>query len=356
LLVTINYFTMIDKVEKEHLRKIQVTGGSTYIISLPKSWVVQNDLIEKRLVRITELKNGMLLISPVEESERRPKVARITIGEGECDPYPILRRVISHYAVGYDIIIIEASDGILDPNCRDVIKDFVRRTLFGAEFMDEAAEFIKIQILTPYVNLPIKNIIKRMADLSINMHFDVIKALEYKDERLLNEIIKRDDDVDRLYFLSIRQLTSAIYSPPVSNDIGINDLHECLEYRLVVRHLERVADHATIISRMLLEVLKEINHDDIKILRSMNEVVRRSLSIAITSLLEKDSEIAERAISTRDRIRRLEDIAVKKLSMYRRARMVAALRMAVESYRRVSEYSAGIAEIAINLSVNRPSE
>ncbi len=347
---------MMERGNKEHLRKIQITGGSTFIISLPKTWVIDKGLVDKRLIRITELKNGMLLISPVEEVERKPKIAKISIATGECEPYPILRRVISHYIVGYDIIIIESVNGMLDPKCRDVIKDFVRRVLFGAEFMDEAAEFIKIQILTPYVNLPIKNIVKRMADLSTNMHYDVLKALEYKDEGLLNEIIKRDDDVDRLYFLSIRQLTSAIYSPSVSNEIGIGDVHECLEYRLVVRHLERVADHATIISRMLLDVLREINQDDIKILRSMNEVVRRSLSIAIESLLEKNSEKAERAISMRERIRRLEGIAVKKLSMYRRAKMVAALRMAVESYRRVSEYSAGIAEIAINISVNRPTE
>lgn len=347
---------MINKDEREYHRKIQVTGGSTYIVSLPKNWVKEHYLSAGNLIKLSELSDGRLLLSPTEERGKKIKTTEIIVGNETCTPYAVLRKIISNYLVGYDIIIIKSIKGMLDSKCRNVIKELVRKILFGAEFMDEAAEFIKIQILTPYVNLPIKDIIKRMADLSINMHYDVIKALEYGDPNLLNEIIDRDDDIDRLYFLSIRQLIAALYSHTLSYEIGLESLHECLEYRLVVRHLERVSDHATIIAQMLINVLDEINSDDIKILKSMNEVVRKALSTAIEALIYKDNMKAEEAIRMRKNVRKLEEKALKKISMYRKPHVIAGLRMAIESYRRVSEYSAGIAEIAINISVKKPSE
>ncbi len=340
--------------DNEYHRKIQLTGGSTYIVSLPKNWVEKHNLTSGSLIKLSELSDGRLIISTTEEEEKKINTTEIIIENDICTPYTILRKIISRYLVGYDIIIIRSRKGMINPKYRNSIKELVRRILFGAEFMDEAAEFIKIQILTPYVKLPIKDIIKRMADLSINMHYDIIKALEYEDPNLLNEIIDRDDDVDRLYFLSIRQLIAALYSYTLPYEIGIESLHECLEYRLVVRHLERVSDHATIIARMLIDVLERISPEDIKILKSMNELVRNALSTAIDALINKDTAKAEEAIRMRKSVRKLEEKALKKISMYKKPHVIAGLRMAIESYRRVSEYSAGIAEIAINISVKRP--
>lgn len=345
---------MIGDMDIEYHRKIQVTGGSTYIVSLPKKWVKKHRLSVGNTVKLIELSDGRLILSLAEKKEKKPMTSIIIVSDYSCTPHTILRKIISNYLVGYDIIIIKSEEGILRPDCKNVIKESVRRILFGAEFMDEAAEFIKIQVLTPYINLPIKDIIKRMSDLAINMHYDVIKALEYDDPHLLNEIIDRDDDIDRLYFLSIRQLIAALYSNTLSCEIGIGSLHECLEYRLVVRHLERVADHATIIARMLIDVLKNINSGEIKILKSMNEMVRKALSTAIDALINKDTMMAEDAIKMRGKVRVLEEKALKKISMYRKPHVIAGLRMAIESYRRVSEYSAGIAEIAINISVKKP--
>ena len=40
--------------EPEELRKIQVTGGSTYIVSLPKDWVEQMGLHKGSIIRIAQ--------------------------------------------------------------------------------------------------------------------------------------------------------------------------------------------------------------------------------------------------------------------------------------------------------------
>ena len=54
-------------------RKLQVTGGSTMIVSLPKSWVRGNQLGKGDIVSIEELATGDLRISPM-QGERQQDV------------------------------------------------------------------------------------------------------------------------------------------------------------------------------------------------------------------------------------------------------------------------------------------
>ena len=46
-------------------RKLQVTGGSTVIVSLPKSWVDQHNLTKGDVVNLNEMQSGDLKISPI---------------------------------------------------------------------------------------------------------------------------------------------------------------------------------------------------------------------------------------------------------------------------------------------------
>jgi phosphate uptake regulator len=146
----------------------------------------------------------------------------------------------------------------------------------------------------------------------------------------------------------------SLYSPTVLDTLGIENIRECIEFRLVGRHIERIADHATIISEMLLRVIDDIDDDDSQLLIKMGGLVVKQLEFAIDSLLHKKYELAEKTISLRNEFRRLEDTAINRLSTYKQGQFIASMRMAIESYRRVSEYSAGIAELSINILVKPP--
>ena len=66
---------MAKVVEKrnEEQRKLQVTGGSTYILSLPKEWVTRNQLKKGSLMVLCEEDDGSLSItaSRFEKKERK---------------------------------------------------------------------------------------------------------------------------------------------------------------------------------------------------------------------------------------------------------------------------------------------
>jgi phosphate uptake regulator len=61
---------------------------------------------------------------------------------------------------------------------------------------------------------------------------DVMRTLRDHDLELATDIIQRDDEVDRFYLLTVRQLKAAIEDPQLSEKIGIKCPRECLGYRL----------------------------------------------------------------------------------------------------------------------------
>ena len=52
----------------EETRKLQFTGGSTYIVSLPKRWIDQNQLKKGSVIKLREEESGLLSIIPSELS------------------------------------------------------------------------------------------------------------------------------------------------------------------------------------------------------------------------------------------------------------------------------------------------
>ena len=48
----------------EEARKVQFTGGSTYIISLPKKWIFQNQIRKGSFIKLREEEGGLLTIVP----------------------------------------------------------------------------------------------------------------------------------------------------------------------------------------------------------------------------------------------------------------------------------------------------
>ena len=64
---------MTTKAEKpsEEQRKLQVTGGSTFILSLPKDWATKNELKRGSAMMVREEDDGSLSISALKFSQKR---------------------------------------------------------------------------------------------------------------------------------------------------------------------------------------------------------------------------------------------------------------------------------------------
>jgi phosphate uptake regulator len=124
--------TTSSEKRNEERRKLQLTGGSTYIISLPKKWIVQNQLQKNSTLLIRTEDDGSLSVIPSDSAKQeKPQEAYIMVTPKD-PPDQIIRKTVSAYLVGYNIIRIKARDGQqLSPKQRASLKTFARDLLVG---------------------------------------------------------------------------------------------------------------------------------------------------------------------------------------------------------------------------------
>jgi phosphate uptake regulator len=333
-------------------RKVQITGGNSFVVSLPKTWVKDVGLKPKDAVAIITQPDSSLLIIPrreLREAAKSEAVIEVTPG---LDKDSLLRHFISFYLAGYDVIRINL--GRSDVSLRGSIKEGIRRKLVGVEIIEESQTGILTQCLSGYIDLPLKKALERMAIIAAGMITDAGAALQDDTVGIAQEVIQRDDEVDRFYHFILRQLNIAVRDRSVIQEIGLNSSRDCLGYRLVAKSTERVADHAVSIAAQA-EVLKSISEGSVKKIQEITALSRKIFESSITALLRLDAKMAEETILKTKEVARLEEkLSAEMLAPRMSGTQVASVKLMLESIRRVAEYGADISEAALDLAVKEP--
>jgi phosphate uptake regulator len=341
--------------QNEETRKIQYTGGSSYIVSLPKKWVQDLGLKQGDHVVILRQGNSLLQLAPASKRmSKEQKEATIEIAKDNNNPYFLARKLISLYFLGYNIINVIPKDfGRLTSEQREVMKDVVKRVLMGTEIIADSAGGITLQVLINLLELSVDAAFKRMLLIAKSMHRDAVLSLRENNLELAKEIIKSDDDVDRFSFYIVRQLNIAIKNEHLLKEIGLDDSRNCLGYRLITKATERVADHATIIAKDIIEMREPLHEDTVENIAKMSNFALEVLDEACLSMFKRDYNSADRAIENARKIDDLEkeirhssDKAKDINEMYR-------IKLITENIRRVAEYASDIAEIVLNINVQQ---
>jgi len=338
-------------LEKREVRKLQVIGGSTYIISLPKKWVTEIGLKKGSTLSIIKQEDGSFLLTP-EELEKPKKAAEATIEVSpEDDPQSIIRKIVSTYLVGYNVIFIRTKDQRLTSTQRNTIKNFTRRMLVGTEIIADSPTELILKVLISYAELSVQSALRRMCIITASMHEDAVTALKTLDKELARDVVAMDDEVDRFGLYIIRQLKAAVQNENIIKEIGLTTGRDCLGYRLIAKAIERTADHAVEIAKNVFVLKKPL---DAKILKKIDSIGKSAISVfnkAIESLFERDFQLANETVQKAKQVALLEKEVVA--SVLRRASMeeIGNLRLIIESIRRTAEYASDIAEIVLNMTV-----
>jgi len=333
------------------LRRIQVTGGSTFIVSLPKGWVKNVGLKAGDYVVTQPQPDGSLRIVPAKGFKTKTFKTSLVIRSG-MNPNAITREFVARYLAGYDIIKVTFEDKL--PIHRSVIKDVLRK-MIGVEIIEELANSIVVQCLAKPSELPVRVAIRRMTNLAFYMLTDLIKALRINNFQLLHDMDERDDNVDRFYKFILRQLkmvTLGIISP---SDVGLNDLRECLGLRLVIKSIERIADHVVNASNCILQLNDMLDQFTRKRIVIFAEEVSQLFSKSIKSLFDLNVKLAHEVADSIDHIEKEENEIISSIMLTcKEIKCAVLLRLVIESLKRIADYSADIAEIAVNLAVESP--
>jgi len=344
--------------EDRYVRRVQFTGRGSYIVSIPKNWVAQTGMKKGGRVEFIEQRGQGLLLTPFDQNRPEDEKARCVIQVApDADPDAVARRIISLYVIGYSTIEVNSRSGNLSASVRDSIRDVSRRKLVGTELVNESSKSATLQVLLSFPQLLVPDALRRMISIMSSMQQDALQALVDSDRELANQVLKIDDEIDRFSLYIIRQLKWAVQHAPLLERIGLTSPVECLGYRIITKSVERSADHAARIAQNSLLVQHTLTPATAKHIDTLNQSSSKMMEVAVLALFTRDYSLAETVLVDRERISALESRLVEHIL---RGRMppteLSALRLISESLRRIGEYATDIAEVVLNLTVQKSTE
>jgi len=335
-------------------RKIQFTGKSSYIISLPKQWIVDLGLKQGDQIKIIRKGSSTLELYPPKFESRIQKKEDATIEiRSEEDASSIVRKLISLYFLGYKTIHVKPKDGRLSPNQRNTVKEAVKRMLMGSEIISDSINGITVQVLVNLLELSVDGAFKRMLHLAESMSSDAILSVKENNSELAQEVINTDDEVDRFGFYIIRQLKIAIQNKHMLKEMGFRNARNCLGYRLIVKNIERVGDHASFIAKDVMEFKKSIKKEILEKLEDMNKFCLSVLNDSCLALFTEDYSKAENTIRKADEITKYEKKVRDVSKSLKNEEEIYRVKRMTENIKRVSEYASDIAEMVLNMNIEK---
>lgn len=335
-------------------RKIQFTGKSSYIVSLPKQWIVDLGLKKGDQIRIQRQGAAGLHVYPLrhQTSPRQKEDATIEISAGEKISSTV-RKLISLYFLGFKTIHIKPKETRLSPQQRMSIKSSAKRMLMGSEIIADSVDGITIQVLVNLLELSIDGAFKRMIHLAKSMLNDAMLSVREASSDLAQEVINTDDEVDRFGFYIIRQIKIAIQNEHMLEEMGLDNARKCLGYRVVVKNIERTGDHAVLIARDVMEYKSGIKPSVMSKIEEMADFSIKVLDDACLALFKEDHLHAEEIINMTGQVFRYEKGVLNACKNLRDEETVFRVRRMTENIKRIAEYASDIAEIVLNLNIEK---
>lgn len=338
--------------DREETRKIQFTGKSSYIVSLPKQWVTDLGLRQGDQLVMQRRGAAGLHVMPVKHRASAPHKEDAYVEIASDEPIEaVVRKLISLYFMGFRMIHVVPRGGRLGPQQRAAVKGSVKRMLMGSEIISDSTAGITVQVLVNLMDLSVEGALKRMLHLARTMLADAMLSVKESNRELAEEVISTDDEVDRFGFYIIRQIKIAVQNEHMMAEMGLRDARHCLGYRIVAKNIERTGDHAAHIARDMVEFGEGVRPDALAALQKMSSFSIGVLDEACLALFKEDYAQAERTIQKCLEVsrheKRVADLCARDDEALFRARRMS------EDIRRISEYASDIAEIVINLNIEK---
>ena len=340
---------MTKEAEKlnEEQRKLQVTGGSTFILSLPKDWATKNELKRGSSMIVREEDDGSLSISPSSfPKKEKQDEAYIKVSQND-----VMRTAISAYLSGYNILHIRAQgQKVLSSKLRNHLKGFARHYLVGTEIVIDTPTDLTLQVLLNYPELTVQNALSRMSIIASSMHKEAILALKKLDFQSARAVIETDREVNRFGLYIVRLLKLAVSNQRVVKEIGLASQKDCLGYRLIAKAVERTADHATKIAENTLLLKEPVKGETLDKIGQLSDLANSMFENSMEALFKHDFNLAESVIEKLNLVHKLEKESVLSTQTIKNEEIVN-LRLLIESVRRTAEYASDISEVVLNLNV-----
>ncbi|MBN2157695.1 MAG: AbrB/MazE/SpoVT family DNA-binding domain-containing protein [Candidatus Lokiarchaeota archaeon] len=339
------------------IRRIQKTGGGSYVITLPKEWVTSLGIKEKDQISIITQPDSTLILSANATStkqEKREKIFNIDeIGdEGNGRKTVLYRMLIGAYIMGFENYRIYSSGKISSTTIKTVT-DFVN-TALGPVIDEQTKNTIILKDILNPTEMPFENNIRRMHVIIKTMHDDLMDAFQSQNADTIHEVIARDKQINQRNWLVARETNMILRDVIIAKKMNVT-LEDAHHYFMISKQLERIGDHARLIGKQMLNILKmdlpaelytkmkiaskESMHILSDCLRAWESKTRKT---APSQSIKLANESIERNQVLKQLCEEITKIHIQDAELY------VSLNYIAESLRRTGDYSVNIAEIVID--------
>jgi len=324
-------------------RKVQLSGGTTFTVSLPKFWAEEHDITAGSLLYLYPNADGSLLVEAAEKADADGR--SVTIDAGDIDEAELRETVTGLYLIGVDKIHIRDRAGEIDDQercVRDIVTD-----LTGFEILEVDEWELIVRNLMDADNVSILKSTIRLRLIADTMHEDAISAVLTDDTTLARDVIDRDTEADKLFRLVSRHFQRTLTDLGEVQKLAFTRA-ELFAYYYLARQLERIADHAEKIARVAIDQPHAPDGDLSRQVKSFGQDARSLIWDATEPILsETDIGLAYDALAEREAI--TTGIGELDRVLYESDHAPEAFRwgLLLDSLERTAEYGGNIAELAI---------
>jgi phosphate uptake regulator len=183
-------------------------------------------------------------------------------------------------------------------------------------------------------------------------------SLAVQNHELATTVIRSDDEVDRFSLHVLRNLMIAMRKDSTLVEIGLKSISDCLSYRVVVRSIERVADHAAGIANKCLKITEKIPEEVFQKIDNMSKFSLVLLNDSVEAFLRRDYYLADKIGDKVEVVRSLENDIIRSLDKVKTSisggnePITVNFKLILEDIRRTAEHASDIAEAAMNETVS----
>ena len=329
------------------VRKLQATGGSTFTLSLPKPWVLHNQLEPRSSLKVDWRPSGALRITPLEQDQRLERHVRIHLSE--IPDSSLHDHLMGAYISGADVILIVHQDDALSPS--KPIRRFLRSTR-GFEIVEQDATLTELRCLLNPGDMPLHASLKRMYLLVSSLVRDLQEVLGGGDVEFVADHEEREAEVDSLLYLMERQIRIVFESYQAASRLNVTR-GQALEYANLARCLERMMDHVNNLTHFIIEHTEHVSEFNTTPPIQSLSLWQESLKELMINIRTQDSHRIETA---RLQLKTLQtELQAYENSIFdskKKNLLLAASLSLSESVRRLCAYSRDFGEILLNMKLS----
>jgi phosphate uptake regulator len=326
------------------MRKLQLVGRASFSVTLPPEWIKEYKLKPSDRITITQEDDGSLRLVPGTMPEG--KEIKITVDADRCKHPGLLGRlIVGGYLKGCDSIEI-VSKRTISENHRNEIRDAIDG-LMGLGIIESSSDHVTIQCVIDHPRFPIVPLLKRLSELSSSMYWDAVQALKDRDNSLAAGVINRENETNKIYWLSQRQLAAAAIDKSTLNKVGLKTTSDLALYRAISMRMWAVSTYAADIASNKLAI--ENDDADLQKIIRLGKMVHEINLNTYKAFFGGDVIMANSIIESFKTIEETKDELTKDIGpRIKDVQSLTHLMNIIRDIHRVGRYAKSIAEMTIN--------